>query len=116
MEGLIVKKPFADLIIDGEKEWELRSRCPPSKKLGKELYLLSSGKVLGRIKIDSHYIATKQQLEENLEKHRSETSFLPNSHTSHVWKIKVIEKFKQPKKYVHPIGARVWVKDVSFCR
>ncbi len=114
MEGLIVKQPFAEMIIDGKKEWELRSRCPPSKKLGKDLYLLSSGKVLGKIQIDTHWVANKSDLEENTHKHCSETSFLPKHHSSHVWKVRVTKKFLHPKKYLHPIGARVWVKNVSF--
>lgn len=114
MEGLIVKQPYAKLIIDGKKEWELRSRCPPSKKLSKELYLLSSGKVLGKIKIETHWVANKKDLEKNIDKHCSETSFLPKHHVSHVWKVQVIKKFSKPKKYVHPTGARVWVKNVSF--
>lgn len=114
MEGLIVKQPYAELIINGEKEWELRNRCPPSKKLSKELYLLSSGKVLGKIKIETHWIANKKDLEKNIDKHCSETSFLPKHHVSHVWKIQVTKKFSKPKKYVHPTGARVWVNNVSF--
>lgn len=114
MEGLIVKQPYAELIINGEKEWELRSRCPPSKKLSKELYLLSAGTVLGKIKIDTHFEANKNDLEKNKNKHRSETSFLSEHHVSYVWKVQVIKKFSKPKKYIHPTGARVWVNNVSF--
>ena len=116
MEGLIVKSPYAELIIDGKKEWELRSICPPSKKLNKELYLLSSGKVLGKIKINTHWIATKKDLEQNMEKHQSETLFLSEHHVSHVWQVKVTKKFEYPKKYIHPVGARVWVRNVLFVK
>ena len=116
MDGLIVKQPFAKFIIDGKKEWELRSRCPPSKKLGKNLYLLSSGNVLGKIIIETHWIVTKQELEKHKQKHLSETSFLSKTHVSHVWKIHVTKKFEKPKKYSHPIGARVWVNNVSFTK
>ena len=116
MEGLIVKSPYAELIIDGKKEWELRGRCPPSSKLNKELYLLSSGKALGKVKINAHWAATKRDLEQNMEKHQSETLFLSEHHISHVWQIKVVEKFAHPKKYVHPMGARVWVLNVLFVK
>lgn len=114
--GLIVKKPFAELIINGEKEWELRSRRPPPEKLGMEMYLLSSGMALGKIKIGSHWMATKQNLEQNQDKHRSEVSCLSRHHTFHVWEIRVVKKFERPKRYVHPTGARVWIKNVSFSR
>ena len=114
MDGLIVKKPYAKLIIDGKKEWELRSKCPPAKNLRKDLYLLSSGKILGKIRIDSYCVAAKQELEKNIQKHCSDVSFLSEYHESYVWKICITEKFLEPKKYAHPMGARVWVKNVSF--
>lgn len=114
MEGLIVKSPYAELIINGKKEWELRGKSPPSQKLNKELYLLSSGNVLGKIKIITYWVATKNDLEQNIEKHQTETLFLPKQHVTHVWQVKVMEKFEYPKKYVHPLGARVWVRNVLF--
>ena len=114
MEGLIIKQPYAEMVINGEKEWELRSKRPPHKKLKKIIYLLSSGKALGKICIDTHWTTDIENLKSNQEKHCSEISFLPIHHVSHVWKIQVITKFTQPKKYIHPTGARVWVKNVSF--
>ena len=51
MDGLIIKEPFASMIIDGGKIWELRSREPPKNKIKSKIALLSHGKVLGTIEI-----------------------------------------------------------------
>ena len=92
MEGLIVKQPFASYIIDEKKEWELRNRPPPSTKLKKEILLLSSGFVYGKIKINNFWYASKKELERHKKKHLSETKFLDIDHYSVVWEIEVIKK------------------------
>ena len=114
MYGLIVKQPYASMIIDESKKWELRSTPPPSSKLNKELYLLSSSYVFGKIRIKNFWVADKKELERHKTKHRSETIFLDINHCSFVWEIKVTKKLSKPKPYCHPTGARVWVKNVRF--
>ena len=113
MDGLIVNQPYANLIVQGKKQWELRSRHPPSNKLNSEIYLLSRGKILGIINIrQSHGPLSLDELEECLHLHRSELGGLDKSFTSFAWEIELCDAFTEPKKYVHPNGARVWVKDV----
>jgi len=114
MDGLIIKQPYASMVIEGEKEWELRSKTPPPNKIKNDLFLLSLGFAFGKIKIVDHWVANKKELERHRPKHKSPTNFLENDFETNVWEIEVVRQFKKPKKYVHPIGARVWVKDVSF--
>ncbi len=114
MDGFIVKQPFGHWIIEGKKEWELRSRAPPKEKIKKDILLLSSGYALGKIMITDYWEANKDALIKNILKHKSETNILDDNYISNVWEIDVIEKFSAPKKYVHPAGARIWVKNVSF--
>lgn len=114
MDGLIVKQPYASYIIEEKKEWELRSASPPANKINREIFLLSSGMVYGKIKIVDFWFADKKELEKHKRKHRSETNFLDIDHTSAVWKVKVTHKYQQPRSYFHPTGARVWVNDVNL--
>jgi len=114
MEGLIVKQPFAELIIDGKKTWELRSKSAPKKKINKEILLLSSGFALGKIKIKKCFEATKKEIIKNPKKHQSNINGLTNENYFHVWEVNVTKKFSNPKKYSHPLGARIWVKNVDF--
>ena len=114
MDGLIVKQPFGDLIIDGKKTWELRSKSAPKKKLNREILLLSSGFALGKIKIKKCFEANKKEIIANQKKHKSNINGLIDENYFHVWEVNVIEKFSKPKKYSHPLGARIWVKNVDY--
>ena len=41
--GLIVREPFASMIVDGKKKWEIRTR--KTNKRG-EIYIISNGKII----------------------------------------------------------------------
>lgn len=116
MDGLIIKQPYASMVIERKKEWELRSRAPPQNKIKNDLFLLSSGLAFGNIKIVDHWLANKKELSRHKRKHRSSIDLLDDDFEINVWEIDVVKQFKRPKKYVHPIGARVWVNDVSFTK
>ena len=113
MDGLIVNQPFANLIIKKKKRWELRAKRPPAEKINLEMYLLSQGYMLGKIKIKN--IAGPLKFNELKEKHyldHSSVDHIDNTFSCYAWEISVCETFGEPKKYVHPHGARVWVKNV----
>lgn len=114
MDGLIVKQPYASLIAKGDKTWELRNRPPPKDKIQNEILLLSSGYALAKIKITDYWLTNKSELEKHVKKHHSPVTFLEDDFESYVWKLCIITFFTNHKKYVHPIGARVWVNNVSF--
>lgn len=112
--GLIVKQPFADKIVNGEKTWEIRSRIAPRTKINKEILLLSAGYVLGTITIKKCFKSNKSQLIKNKKKHLTDIDEQYDFRYSYVWEIIVKKKYSTPKKYSHPIGARIWVKNVDF--
>ncbi len=94
MNGIIILQPYADQIINGIKKYEYRSR--QTTKLNIPVYLLSNKKCLGIIKF------TKCEKSEN------------NTKYNYSWKVKVLEKFKEPKPYIPIKGAQIWIKDVKF--
>ena len=109
MDGLIVLEPYATMIIVGTKSWELRSRKPPASRLGKSVYLLSSGDILGVIRILSYSgPLSKAELQAHFTEHQVEEP-RPGQYA---WRLKVVRKFHRRRKYVHARGARVWVKEV----
>ena len=113
MDGLIVKQPFANLIIDGKKKWELRGRPIPKNKIGNNVLLLSKGNILGEITIEKDLGPVGfEKLHATIHLHCSELGELDKTFCTYAWKIKVNKKFEHPKKYAHPNGARVWVKNV----
>ena len=115
MEGLIVNEPYATMIINHGKKWELRSRKPPIEKIGSKIGLLSNGNLLGKIIIKKSIgPLSLNKLEKNKNLHKSDLSFLTSNFTLYAWEIKVLIAFKKPKKYVHPKGARVWIKNIKL--
>lgn len=115
MEGLIVNEPYASMIINREKKWELRSRIPPEDKIGKELFLLSKGKVLGIVSIkDTVGPLDYKDLKNSYEYHKSYVDNNYDDFQLYAWEIQVHDKFTEKVKYDHPTGARVWVKAVNL--
>lgn len=115
MEGLIVNEPYASMIINGDKKWELRSRTPPTDKMRKELFLLSKGQVLGIITIsDTVGPLNYKDLKNSYDYHRSYIGTVHDNFVLFAWEIKVRDKFSEKVRYVHPTGAQVWVKNVNL--
>ena len=113
MDGLIVNQPHAGLIIEGKKQWELRNRHAPKSKIGSEIYLLSKGNILGKIKIKySKGPVDLEELKITAHLHKTNLDKLGGSFSLYVWEVDISEKFERPKKYLHPNGAQVWIKNV----
>jgi hypothetical protein len=113
MDGLIVKKIWLDLILSGEKTWELRGSR--TQKRG-QIALIQSGsglimgvcnlvEVRGPLSID--------ELEESFDKHRVPIEYL-KSHLSYentfAWILRQARRLSKPIPYKHPSGAVIWVK------
>ncbi|MCS7137770.1 MAG: ASCH domain-containing protein [Candidatus Caldarchaeum sp.] len=112
MDGLIVKQPFAGYIIEGRKKWEMRLRPPPADKLNREIYLLSGGYALGKVKIVS-YVGPLSRAAV-LRTKRLHGGASPRYRYG--WVVKVVRRFRKPVRYRHPWGAQVWVRGVKLLR
>lgn len=110
MDGLIVLEPYATMIIEGKKSWELRSRKPPPSRLGRGIYLLSSGEILGVIRVVSY---SGPLFKEELMAHFAEHRVKEPRPGQYAWKVEVVRKFVRRRKYVHPQGARIWLRRVQ---
>src|SRR5687767_184742 len=110
--ALIVKSPWIDLILNGEKTWELRGA---RTKVRGEIGLIKSGSglVLGTCKItDCLGPFTVEQLAANMDRHRvppERLNAIAYEHT-YAWVIADAVPFPEPKPYRHPTGAVIWVR------
>jgi|GEM_PF-6351962 hypothetical protein len=111
MDGIVVLEPYATMIIEGQKSLELRSRRPPASKIGKRIYLLSSGEVLGIVRITSFSgPLSEEQIRARFFEHR-----VPEPKPGYyAWRLEVVKRFARRRKYVHPRGARVWLRNVRL--
>ena len=90
-DGLLIKQPYADEIINGVKTVEYRSKPLPDDKRFIDVYILSGGYILGTASFDSC-----ERLEDG----------------GYEWHIRRVSKLPKPIKYIHPKGARVWIRGV----
>ncbi|MEM0443452.1 MAG: ASCH domain-containing protein [Candidatus Caldarchaeum sp.] len=112
MDGLIVKQPYAGLIISGRKKWEMRLWPPPAGKLGRKVYLLSGGYALGVVKV----VGVRGPLSRSSVVRLRRYHLGASTRYRYGWVLKVVKRFNKPLKYRHPHGAVVWVRNVELSR
>ena len=98
MDGLIVNEPYASMIINNEKKWELRSRKPPLDKINSEILLLSKGNMLGTIKISEvEGPLDGDTLKKNYHLHRSAIDDIDEDEEFFAWKLELCKTFDNVK-------------------
>lgn len=107
--ALIVKKPWIDLILSGEKTWEMRSK--PTKITGWiGLIEQGTGFIVGKAFLTSGWCKpSTQELIENHSKHLVDNTALLEK-WCYAWTLEQAQRFETPIPYKHPSGAVIWVK------
>ncbi len=108
--ALIIKKHWLDLILSGEKTWEIRgSNTNVREKIG--LIESGSGMVVGECELIDSIKLDNDLFEKNKDKHCIDSSLHDISYkTPHVWILKNAKRYDKPIPYKHPQGAVIWVK------
>lgn len=116
VDGLIIKKKWLDLIVDGKKTIEIRGS--DTNKQNETIYLLESGthRVVETVVISAtHHISCSDWSEER-EKHCVDISYADlkkRYKTTYAWVLTDVEPIEDVWFYDHPQGAVIWVKDVQ---
>jgi hypothetical protein len=112
MKALMVKQPWIDKILSGQKTWELRSS---STKARGQIALIESGSgtVVGTCEVvDVQGPLSLADLKRSTRKHAvpaRQLGPLPPYKRTHAWVLKNARRLKQPINYKHPSGAVIWV-------
>lgn len=112
-KALIIDTPWIDLILAGEKVWEMRSRnCSIRGRIG--LIRKGSGQIVGIAEMDDCIGPfTEAELRQQRDKHAiTEDRMLDEAWMSkwnHAWVLKNVEVLSEPVLYSHPNGAVTWV-------
>lgn len=111
MRGLIVKQPFASMIVRGEKKWEIRRT---RTNVRGEVIILSQGYALGKVRLtDVLGPFTVEELLEFKDYHKVDEDFLRSysgGKKLYAWVFEKPEEFEKKFKVNIPRGAQVWVK------
>ena len=111
MRGLIVREPYATLIVRGEKIWEIRKR---RTNVRGEIFIISNGRILGKVRlVDVLGPFTAEELVKHSDKHKVSYEELKNYAGDcklFAWVLEDAEMFDRPIEVKVPKGAQVWVK------
>lgn len=116
MDGLIIKKKWLDLIVQGKKTLEIRG-CE-THKIDEPIYLLESGthRVRAICKITGVFPISCSDWSEERERHCVDISYadLKRRYKRPIaWILEEVEPVEDIWHYQHPKGAVIWVKNVS---
>jgi hypothetical protein len=110
--GLVIREPWASLVVDGKKTWEMRTR---STQLRGPIAIIAggSGTIIGTAELaDVKGPLSRAQVAFNTARHRIppaevESGAVDNWHTA--WVMKNARRLDKPLPYNHPSGAVIWV-------
>jgi len=111
MDGLLIKEPWIDYILEGKKSWEIRG-CTTSKRGTITLIKSKSGCIFGTVDLVDCVLLTHEEYRKSVDKHMvpyERTSIYPYKKT-YAWVFKNPKKLDNPVPYHHPNGAVTWVK------
>lgn len=116
MNGLVIKKKWLDLILSGEKTWEIRGS---KTKVRGRIALIESGS--GMVVGEAHLVEvlgplTTRAMLNSVTKHQVPAATIRRGlryKTPHAWVMTKAKRYRKPKPYDHPPGAVIWVKDVA---
>lgn len=112
-KALIIETLWIDLILSGQKVWEMRSRaCSIRGRIG--LIRKGSKQIVGVAElVDSLGPFTEHELRQRRDKHAITEYRLSDdewmSKWNHAWVLKNVEALPEPVSYNHPNGAVTWV-------
>lgn len=109
MDALIIKKPWIDYILSGQKCWEIRG-CSTKKRGIIELIQSKSGLVVGKCELIDCIKLDLNTYKNSINKHCiKDVDTLPYNSTF-AWILSSPVKYENPRSYKHPNGAIIWVK------
>jgi hypothetical protein len=112
MRALLIRRPWIDKILDGEKTWEIRgSRTSVQGPIA--LIASRSGTVVGVCDlVDCIGPLTADEFRKNAKKAgmRPTEATLGYYRQTYAWVLKNARKLARPIEYQHPSGAVIWVR------
>jgi hypothetical protein len=108
MKGLVVKSPWIELILSGDKTWEIRGTGTTIR--GKIALMKSgSGLIYGTVELADSKPLTLAEYEEGRHLHRVPSDVVLPYKQPHAWILQNPYGFDHPIPYKHPQGAVIWV-------
>lgn len=111
LKGLIIRRPWIDLILSGQKTWEMRSQATSSRGLV-ALIEKGSGNVVGVARLDGSLPPIRpSDMPLHFAKHRVPQQLVeePGFNWLTPWVVTDARRLDNPIPYCHKSGAVIWV-------
>lgn len=107
-KGLVIREPWIDLLLSGEKTWEMRGQRPSYRGwIG--LIRKGSGRVSGVARlIDVGFALSPEEMVATFDKHRIPEAMISSGEVAKwttPWKLADVRVLRHPVPYRHPNGA-----------
>ena len=107
--ALVVKKRWLDKILDGEKDWEIRSSRTRHRGWVFFAQSKATGQLLGRARLVDCFELSADTFEAHAHRHCVAAWSSLTYKRAFAWVLEQAERFEKPFAYAHRPGAVVWV-------
>ena len=107
--ALVVKKRWLDKILDGEKDWEIRSSRTRHRGWVFFAQSKATGQLLGRARLVDCFELSADTFEAHAHRHGVAAWSSLTYKRAFAWVLEQAERFEKPFAYAHRPGAVVWV-------
>ena len=107
--ALVVKKRWLDKILDGEKDWEIRSSRTRHRGWVFFAQSKATGQLLGRARLVDCFELSADTFEAHAHRHCVAAWSSLTYKRAFAWVLEQAERFEKPFAYAHRLGAVVWV-------
>ena len=107
--ALVVKKRWLDKILDGEKDWEIRSSRTRHRGWVFFAQSKATGQLLGRARLVECFELSADTFEAHAHRHCVAAWPSLTYKRAFAWVLEQAERFEKPFAYAHRLGAVVWV-------
>ena len=107
--ALVVKKKWLDLILAGQKKWEIRGSSTAKRGWIHFAESQAGGKLMGRARLVDCFPVSPTLFKRNFRQHRVSSLSMVPYRTPYAWVLEDCEKFGTPFQYEHKQGAVIWV-------
>ena len=108
-KALVVKKKWLDLILAGQKTWEIRGSSTSTRGWVHFAESQSGGKLRGRARLVNCFPLPKDSFQLYYKKHCVPSLTMVPYKTVYAWVFEDAEEFEKPFEYEHKLGAVIWV-------
>ena len=105
---LVVKDPWLDKILNGQKTWEVRGSNTTKRGLVHLALSGAGGRIVGRCHITDSFPVKKRVLQKHFTKHRIKDLSVVAYRNPHAWVLSKSLRYSKPFVYTHKQGTIVW--------